>query len=593
MTRDSHDGPTGAAPPAPDRRRWFALVVVLVAGFMDLLDVTIVNVAVPSILRDLDAAYAQVEWVITGYLLGFAALLITGGRLGDSFGRKRMFLVGVGGFTVASALCGLATTPAVLIGARFFEGAMAGLMVPQILAIIYVTFPPEERGKVLGLWGGVLGSASAAGLVAGGLLVRWDLAGLGWRPIFLINVPVGLAAMIAARFVVRESRSAAAPGLDPIGMVLAVSAVLMLVYPLTEGRSLGWPAWSYGLMAGSAAVLAGFVAYERRRTRTRSPLVALGLFRARAFSVGLAVWLIFWVALGGFFLMWTLYMQVGLGWTPLRAGLTAATFAAGGTAGAGLSVQVLTPLFGRRVLMAGALVNAAGFGGYAWVAFHYGPAVHPWQMVAPLVGAGFGFGMVVAPMVDLILSGVPVRDAGAASGVLSTIQQVGLALGVALVGVVFFGLLAGGSGRGVDAVTPGVRDRLAAVGVPPAGQEQILAGFRACVHDRSAATDPTVPPPSCRRVGAAAPAQVERVLADAGARANAHNFSRTLGDTLWYAIAILVVVFLGLFALPRRVRLADPAAETAGPTADADGGEPPVPGVPGVPGATRTARSPR
>ncbi|WP_205856171.1 MFS transporter, partial [Phytoactinopolyspora endophytica] len=190
-----------------DRRRWLALVVVLVAGFMDLLDVTIVNVAIPSIMRDLGAEYSQIEWIVAGYVLAFAAVLITGGRLGDIFGRKRLFLVGVAGFTVASALCGVAGDPVMLIGGRFLQGAAAGLMVPQILAIIHVTFPRRERGKVLGLWGGVLGSASVAGLILGGVLVEWDVLGLGWRPIFLVNVPVGLAAMVAAWFVVRESRS--------------------------------------------------------------------------------------------------------------------------------------------------------------------------------------------------------------------------------------------------------------------------------------------------------------------------------------------------------------------------------------------------
>jgi MFS family permease len=168
----------GEAPRTLDPRRWLALTVVLVAGFMDLLDVTIVNVAIPTILQDLQAGYAQIEWIVAGYVLGFAAILITGGRLGDIYGRKRLFLIGMGGFTIASALCGVAGGPAMLIGARFFQGAMAGLMVPQILAIIHVTFPPEERGKVFGLWGGILGSASVAGLIIGGLLVQWNLAGL-------------------------------------------------------------------------------------------------------------------------------------------------------------------------------------------------------------------------------------------------------------------------------------------------------------------------------------------------------------------------------------------------------------------------------
>jgi hypothetical protein len=398
-----------------------------------------------------------------------------------------------------------------------------------------------------------------AGLIIGGLLVQWNPAGLEWRPIFLVNVPVGLAAMVAAWFVVPESRSPAAPRLDLIGMALAVTGVLMLVYPLTEGRRLGWPVWTFLLMAGAVVVLALFVAVERRRTRTvGSPLVVLGLFRARSFASGMVLWLIFWVALGGFFLVWTLYLQVGLGWTPLRAGLTAVAFAVGAAAGAGLSVQVLTPRFGRRVLMAGALLNAAGFGGYAWVGSHYGPAIHSWQMVAPLAVAGIGFGLVVAPMIDAVLTDVPVRDAGSASGVLNTTQQVGMALGVALVGVVFFALLANDSGRGVDAVTPSLHGQLTAVGVPTSGQDAIVAGLRACVHDRSAATDPTRVPASCQ-IGSAQPGapQVQAVLTRAGLQANTRNFSRTFGITLWYAAGILIVVFLGLFALPRRVRARD------------------------------------
>jgi EmrB/QacA subfamily drug resistance transporter len=579
MTQDTHaraglPGPSrigadGEAPPTLDPRRWLALTVVLVAGFMDLLDVTIVNVAVPSILRDLRAEYAQIEWIVAGYVLGFAAVLITGGRLGDIFGRKRLFLIGVGGFTIASALCGVASGPAVLIGARFLQGAMAGLMVPQILAIIHVTFPAEERRKVFGLWGGVLGSASVAGLIIGGLLVQWNLAGLEWRPIFLVNVPVGVAAVVAAWFVVPESRSPSAPRLDLIGMVLAVAGVLMLVYPLAEGRSLGWPVWTFLLMAGAVVVLALFVAYERWRTRTvGSPLVVLSLFRARTFASGMVVWLIFWVALGGFFLVWTLYLQVGLGWTPLRAGLTAVSFAVGAAAGAGLSVQVFTPRFGRQVLMAGALLNAVGFGGYAWVASHYGPAIHSWQMVVPLVVAGIGFGLVVAPMIDAILTKVPIRDAGSASGLLNTTQQVGMALGVALVGVLFFALLANDSGRGVDAVTPSLHRQLTAAGVPVSDQDGIVAGFRACVHDRSSATDPTKVPTSCQagsgqrsQAGPLPPDQVQELLTRAGLEANAHNFARTFSVTLWYAVGILIVVFLGLFALPRRVRARDLDAE--------------------------------
>src|SRR5262249_46557951 len=277
MTHDTHNrtdvpGPGqarthGTAPPALDPRRWAALVVILVAGVMGLLDVTIVNLAAPSILRDLQATYAQFEWVVSGYVLGFAALLITGGRLGDIFGRKRVFLIGVAGFTGASALCGLAVNPALLIGARFFEGAMAGPMVPPILAVIHVTFPREERGEGFCILGGGLGSGAVGGGCRGGGVVQWSLAGGQWRPIFLVNIPVGVAALAAAWFVVPESRSPAALRLDLPGMVLAITGVLMLVYPLTEGRTLGWPAWTFALMAGAAAGLGGVGGLRRGGSR--------------------------------------------------------------------------------------------------------------------------------------------------------------------------------------------------------------------------------------------------------------------------------------------------------------------------------------
>lgn len=554
-------------------------MVVLVAGFMDLLDATIVNVAVPSIQTDLGASYAQIEWIVAGYVLAFAAVLITGGRLGDIFGRRRLFLVGMTGFTVASALCGLAGGPDALIAARLLQGAMAGLMVPQILAIIHVTFPAEERGKVFGLFGGVVGSASVAGPILGGLLVEWDVAGLGWRPIFLVNIPVGIAAVVAGRLVIRESTSPTAPRLDLLGMLLAVAAVVLLVYPLTEGRRLGWPLWCFGMMAGAAVLFVVFLAYERWRTRTvGSPLVVLGLFRATSFSSGMSVWLLFMTALGGFFLVWTLYMQVGLGWTPLHAGLTAVSFALGAAPAAGMSVELLTPRFGRRVLMAGALLNALGFAGYIWVSSHFGLSVTSWQMVGPLVVAGFGFGLVVAPMIDLILTDVPVDDAGSASGLLNTTQQLGMVLGVALVGVVFFGLLDSGSSHGVDQVTPDLRSELTTAGVPPAAQEELVDGLRACVQDRSAGSDPTDVPASCQAAEAqpASPqeAQVQEVLAEAGAQANAYNFVRAFEHTMLYAVGVLVLVFLGMFGLPRRARDVSPELEAAGPSGPGELAEP-------------------
>lgn len=540
--------------PTLDPRRWIAFAVVLAAGFMDLLDVTIVNVAVPSIQKDLGAAYSQIEWIIAAYVLSFAAVLITGGRLGDIYGRKRLFLIGVAGFTAASLACGLATSPAMLIGSRFVQGAMAGLMVPQILAIIRVTFPKNERAKAIAVYSGVGGSASAVGLSLGGLLVEWNLFDLDWRPIFLVNVPVGLLAFGAAAVVMRDSRSAHAPRLDIVGMVLAIAAVLLLVYPLTEGRRLDWPAWTFVMIGAAAVTFATFLVYERWRARTAgSPLIDLELFRSRPFTVGLASWLLFWIGFGGFFLIWTLFMQAGLGWSPMRAGLTSAFFAVGAGIGAGVSVSALAPRFGKWVLLVGGLITAGGFALYGGLATRYESDFASWQMVFPLLVTGIGFGIVVAPTIDMLLGQIPDREAGAASGLLNTGQQLGLALGVALVGILFFGQLDHDSARGVDSVAAQTRTELATAGVPDGAREQILAGFAACVRDRSGEVDPSVVPASCQ--SAPADPTIGRILARAGEDANAVNFAHTFEYTLWWGIGLMALVCAGFLALPRDTRL--------------------------------------
>src|SRR6201997_4399303 len=246
--------PAAAGDP-PDPRRWLTLVILLLAAFMNLLDVSIVNIAIPSIQRDLHASYADVQWALAGYTLAYALVLITGGRLGDTFGRKRLFLIGVAGFTIMSALCGVAQTPGMLIGCRVVQGAMGAIMVPQVLAVIQVIFPPAERIKALAGFGVTAGLGTVSGPLIGGLLIQHNLFGWTWRPIFLINVPVGILAVIASAVLVRESRSDRPPKLDPIGVVLVSAALLLLLYPLVQGRQLGWPGWTFVSMAASAPVL--------------------------------------------------------------------------------------------------------------------------------------------------------------------------------------------------------------------------------------------------------------------------------------------------------------------------------------------------
>ncbi|MGW0788969.1 MFS transporter [Streptomyces sp. NPDC002911] len=435
-TRSATSHPTDPA----DRRRWCALAIVMTAAFMDLVDVTIVNIAIPSITRDTGASFTSIQWITAGYALAFAAGLITGGRLGDIYGRKRLFLLGIGGFTIASALCGFAVNPEMLVASRILQGGMAALMVPQVLSIVHATFPAHERGKVFGLFGAIVGLGAVSGPLLGALLTEWNFFGLEWRPIFLINLPVGIAGLVLGHKFISESKAPKALRLDLAGVALVTLGLLMLLYPLTRGRELGWPLWGHASMAASLLVFAALVVFERRKaSRDGSPLIELSLFRVKSFAAGTAVQLTFGVALGIFFLVWTLYLQMGLGWSALRAGSTGIPFSIAVSCAAGVSVQKLVPRFGRKVLQAGALLMIAGLLLYIWEAGRYGLDISPWQMALPLVVMGVGMGLIVAPLTDAVLSGVPKEHSGSASGLINTVQQMGTALGLGLVSVVFFG----------------------------------------------------------------------------------------------------------------------------------------------------------
>ena len=545
------------APPATasqaDPRRWLTLVILLLAEFMNLLDVSIVNIAIPSIQRDLHASYADVQWALAGYTLAYALILITGGRLGDTFGRKRLFLIGVAGFTIMSALCGAATGPGMLIGCRVAQGAMGAIMVPQVLAVIQVIFPPHERIKALAGFGVTAGLGTVSGPLLGGLLITHDLFGLGWRTIFLINVPVGIIAFAASAVLVRESKAASPPRLDPLGVALISAALLLLLYPLVQGRQLGWPAWTYVSMALCLPLLAAFAWYERMKgRRDGSPLVPLSLFADRAFSAGMAVAVTFFLGIASFGLVLTLFLQLGLGFSPLHAGLTFLPFSAGVLVSSGAAAR-LAPRFGRGVTMAGALVIAAGMAVLIATVHHYGAAVTTGDLVPGLVAAGLGLGAVIAPLADIVLAGVPHRDAGSASGVFNTGLQVGNSIGIALIGVVFFGMLGSQSGAAATAVTPQLRAGLVSAGVPAAYTGRIVTQFRGCLHDRLAATDPTVTPAACRTssLPRALPAAAHPVLARAGGAAVRDDFAASVERTLWFQVGVFALSFLLMLLLPR------------------------------------------
>ena len=564
--------PTATAEPGPapgtDRTRWVALAVVLIAGFMQLVDISIVNVAIPSIQRDLDATYAQIQWVLAGYQLAFAVMLITGGRLGDIFGRKRLFMIGMAGFTLASAFCGLAQSPGMLIGSRVLQGLMGAIMFPQILSVIQVTFPPKERASAFGLFGATIGLATITGPLVGGLLIEADLFGLQWRPIFLVNVPIGILALAAATRYLIESRAPRALRLDPIGVAIVTGGLLLLVYPLVQGRDLDWPLWTFLSMAAAVPVLAAFAVYERHKKRLDgSPLVDPDLFRQRSFVPGLAVAGIFFMGIPAFFLTFSLWLQIGLGFSALHAGLTGAPFAVGSALASAASVR-LAPALGRRILSVGSLLLVGGMAALIWTVDRYGGSVHSWQLLPALLVCGLGLGSVVAPLVNVVLAGIRGQDAGAASGVLSTVQQVGGAVGVALVGVIFFGLLGSQAAGVADDVIPGLRAELQAAGVPPAVTQQVAAGFRTCFEDRSSAKDPSAVPASCARAQAQGQSQPQlaQVVGATADTARRQSFSQAFQRTLLFEIGVFLACFLLVFLLPNaRGEGAGQHAEVAAP----------------------------
>src|ERR1035441_5420163 len=355
---------TSAPAQEADPRRWKALAVVLIASFMILLDISLVNVAIPSVQRDLGATYAEIQWVLAGYQLAYAVVLITGGRLGDIFGRKRLFIIGVSGFTLASLICGLAPTPTTLIAARVFQGLMASLMYPQVLSVIQVSFPPRERGAAFGVFGGVIGVASISGPLLGGLLIQADIHigghALLWRPIFLVNLPIGIGAVVAAFIFLRESKAPSAPRLDIPGVVLASIGLFFIAFPLVEGRAAGWPLWAYLMLAGGVLVLVAFRRYIRLRAdRGGSPLVEPALFGDRAFVVGSLIAMVFLAGIPAFFLTFSLYLQIGLGYSALHTGLTTLPFAMMSAMASGLSIR-LAPKLGKRILSLGCIAMLVG-----------------------------------------------------------------------------------------------------------------------------------------------------------------------------------------------------------------------------------------
>lgn len=424
-----------AAPP------WNALTILLVPVFMMTLDIFIVNVAIPSIQTKLSASPASIQWVISGFALAIASGLITAGRLGDLFGRRRMFVIGLVVFTAASAACGFAPNAGFLIGARVAQGLGGALMSPQALAIIGLLFTGANRAKAFGYWGITIGFAAVFGQLIGGALIRADIGGSGWRSIFLINVPVGLAALAFTPRLLPKSKAEGRARLDLLGALLVTSAVVAVVLPLIEGRQQHWPLWTWLCLAAALPLFAVFFGYQRALNRRGgSPLVDLALFGERAFSVGLATTLAYYSAMTSFFLIFALYLQQGQLLSPLQSGLVFLPTGVGFFAGS-LRATALTKRLGRQALAVGALAVGVGYGVLALTVHDIGSTGQIAWITPGLLVAGFGMGTVMAPLTSLVLMNISPQYAAAASGVLSTAMQIGNALGVAIIGIVFYDAL--------------------------------------------------------------------------------------------------------------------------------------------------------
>jgi EmrB/QacA subfamily drug resistance transporter len=421
--------------------------VVIASSVMDLLDSTIAQTAAPAIRKSLGGSYADLEWISAAYTLAMSVSLLLGSRLGDVYGRRRVLLVGMGGFVGASALCALAPSPAALVAARALQGALAALMVPQGFGLIREMFGDEGQQKAFAVFGPVMGLAAVAGPLVGGGLVDLDLLGSGWRAIFLVNVPLGLAAIAAGRrFLPRVAPATPGLRLDAPSVILAMAGGVSLVYPLIQGRQYGWPAWSFALLAAGVVIIVAFAALQASRTRRgHAPLVEPSILRRRPYVAGLAVVVAFIGAMGGMMIALNVMYQTGLGFTPLSCGLATVAIPIAAIGGSITSSALLAKI-GRHTMHIGVVTMAAGLIVVDLVLRSRSGGVTAWDLAAPLALTGFGMGMVFVPMFDVILAGVAPHELGSASGLLESVQQLAMSLGIAAVGTVLFDQLGHGHG---------------------------------------------------------------------------------------------------------------------------------------------------
>jgi len=428
-----------------NKNRWLILGIVLAAEIMDLLDSTIVNVAGPSLQRELGASPSALQWVIGGYTLTLGAGLVIGGRLADRYSRRNVFLVGIVAFTIASLLCAIAPTVGALIAFRLIQGFAGALVLPHVIGFIRDVFPPEEIGKAFAIFGPVFGLGGILGPVIGGFIIDGDIASTGWRAVFLVNIPIGIAVIALAWIYLPKRDSDHSIKIDLVGCLLIIASSGLLLLPLIQGQQAGWPLWTF---VSLIVALLGFVIFTFQQrwviSRNKTPLVDPDIFKSTTYNLGLAGIFTFFAGFTGVYLIITLFLQIGQGYTARGAGIANIAIALGTAVGGALSGAVLAEKFGTRVLQFGGLAQITG----ALLIFFALPDMQSfnfWHIAPGMFISGFGTGLVVAALFDAILLAIKDDLVSSASGVLASVQSIASSVGVAIFGTIFFNQVATGN----------------------------------------------------------------------------------------------------------------------------------------------------
>jgi len=556
VSQDSRSVGASGATAQPGRREWLGLSVILLAAFIELLDVTVVTVAVPDIQSDLRATYSAAQWMLAAYQLAFAAGLITGGRLGDIYGCRKIFVVGVVWFSVASLLCAVAPTAVLLIAFRAAQGLGAALMFPQVVSLIHLTFTGKSRAAAFGALGAVTGMAGVAGPLLGGALIELDVLNSGWRSIFFINIPIGVVACVGAMLFVSERRAPDRPRLDLFGALLVTVAVVLLVFPVVQGNDAEWAWWIWVLLALSVPAGVLFLVHQRAVMRNGgSPVMDLNMFRGNRFNWGLVLQLTCFAGVSSLFLVLALTLEAGEGYSAWKTGLAFMPIAIGMGMASGLAIPLL-PRLGRIVIQIGCVVMIVGLLGLIWTLHSQAGDLDFWELVPAEVVVGLGLGTIVTTVNDVVLAEAVGPSTGSASGVQATAGTAGNAVGVAVLGAIFVALLVGNASSVAREQGPDLRQNLVTARVPASEAANLVDRSVVCFREQADADDPTVPVASCQALFQQADQvggpEVATLVQEHVTGVNAWHFATSLANSLWYEVAVFVLAFLLAFAVPRR-----------------------------------------